>query len=63
MTAQFSRLPELPFTVGVSDGYALGFLDMLILDGREEAVEEARGEMTGGFLCLNHEAFAVLHHP
>ena len=44
------HLPEFPFAVGVPHCNALDFFDMLVFDGGEEAVEEARGEEAGGFL-------------
>jgi hypothetical protein len=36
---------ELPLTIWVSHGYALGFFDVLVLDGLEETVQEACGEI------------------
>jgi hypothetical protein len=37
-------LSEFPLTVGITHCDTFGFFDMLVLDGVEETVQEARGE-------------------
>jgi len=57
-----STLSELPLAVRVTHRYTLSFLDMLVPDGVEESVEEARGEITGGLFGFYSESFTVLSH-
>ena len=47
VTEAWRTLSELPFTIRVALGDTLGFFHMLVRDGGEEAVEEARGEVAG----------------
>jgi hypothetical protein len=56
-------LSEFPLAVVITHGYAPCFFKVLVLDGGEEAIEEACGEMTRGLFCSNHEALAVLYYP
>ena len=57
------HLSELPLAVRITHRNTLHLFDVLVLDGGEEAIEEACDEMTRGLFCSNHEALAVLYYP